>query len=157
MGAETVSSKGLVGETLFGQTGSRAWASRRAERFGPAFALRDPHPNSGGPSGPTSRRIANVQYSRSFTISFARPSEQSSGCHRGGCRSASRLTLRSPPMKSSVVDFPKASTSSLASFAVREIFLIGDERELTRLAQIRVAEVAQNKPAGNRRPVRRRR
>ena len=41
--------------------------------------------------------------------------------------------------------------------AGRKIFLIGDERELTGLAQIRVAQGAQNKPAGNRRPVRRRR
>jgi uncharacterized protein len=39
--------------------------------------------------------------------------------------------------------------------AGKKIFLIGDERELTRLAQIRVAQGAQNKPAGNRRPVRR--
>jgi len=39
--------------------------------------------------------------------------------------------------------------------AGRKIFLIGDEHELTRLAQIRVAQRAQNKPARNRRPVRR--
>jgi len=36
-----------------------------------------------------------------------------------------------------------------------KIFFIGDEHELTRLAQIRVAEGAQNKPARNRRTVRR--
>src|SRR5882724_8278416 len=36
-----------------------------------------------------------------------------------------------------------------------KIFLIGDEHELTRLAQIRVAQKAPNKPARNRRPVRR--
>jgi predicted nucleotidyltransferase len=39
--------------------------------------------------------------------------------------------------------------------AGRKIFLIGDEHELTRLAQIRVAQGAQNKPARNRRTVRR--
>jgi uncharacterized protein len=39
--------------------------------------------------------------------------------------------------------------------AGRKIFLIGDERELTRLAQVRVAQGAQNKPARNRRSVRR--
>jgi uncharacterized protein len=36
-----------------------------------------------------------------------------------------------------------------------KIFLIGDERELTRLAQIRMAKGARNKPARNRRSVRR--
>jgi predicted nucleotidyltransferase len=39
--------------------------------------------------------------------------------------------------------------------AGRKIFLIGDEHELTRLAQIRVAEGAQNKPARNRRTIHR--
>jgi predicted nucleotidyltransferase len=39
--------------------------------------------------------------------------------------------------------------------AGRKIFLIGDARELTRLAQIRVAQGAQNKPARNRRSARR--
>jgi predicted nucleotidyltransferase len=39
--------------------------------------------------------------------------------------------------------------------AGQKIFLIGDERELTRLAQVRVAKRAQNKSAGDRRPVRR--
>ncbi len=39
--------------------------------------------------------------------------------------------------------------------AGRKIFLIGEERELTILAQIRVAQGAQNKPARNRRSVRR--
>jgi predicted nucleotidyltransferase len=39
--------------------------------------------------------------------------------------------------------------------AGQKIFLIGDERELKRLAQIRVAQRAQNKPARNRRSVRR--
>jgi predicted nucleotidyltransferase len=39
--------------------------------------------------------------------------------------------------------------------AGQKIFLVGDERELTRLAQIRVAQGAQNKPARNRQPVRR--
>jgi hypothetical protein len=38
-----------------------------------------------------------------------------------------------------------------------KIFLIGDENELARLAQIRMAQGAQAEPAGNRRPVRRRR
>jgi len=38
-----------------------------------------------------------------------------------------------------------------------KIFLVGDENELTGLAQIRIAQGAQDKPAGNRRPVRRRR
>lgn len=38
-----------------------------------------------------------------------------------------------------------------------KIFLIGDENELAGLAQIRMAQGAQDKPAGNRRPVRRRR
>ena len=38
-----------------------------------------------------------------------------------------------------------------------KIFLIGDENELAGLAGIRLAQGAQNKPAGNRRPVRRRR
>lgn len=38
-----------------------------------------------------------------------------------------------------------------------KIFLIGDEGELRKLAQIRVVEDAQNKPAGNRRSVRDRR
>jgi predicted nucleotidyltransferase len=38
--------------------------------------------------------------------------------------------------------------------AGEKIFLIGDEHKLTRLAQIRVAQVAQDKPARNRRPVR---
>jgi predicted nucleotidyltransferase len=37
-----------------------------------------------------------------------------------------------------------------------KILLIGDERDLTRLAQIRVPQKAQNKPPGNRRSVRRR-
>ena len=36
-------------------------------------------------------------------------------------------------------------------------FLIGDENELARLAQIRMAQGAQEEPAGNRRPLRRRR
>ncbi len=39
--------------------------------------------------------------------------------------------------------------------AGEKIFLVGDERELIRLAQIRVAEGAQAKPGRNRRPVRR--
>jgi predicted nucleotidyltransferase len=39
--------------------------------------------------------------------------------------------------------------------ASQKIFLIGDEHELTSLAQIRVAERARNKPARNRRTVRR--
>jgi predicted nucleotidyltransferase len=39
--------------------------------------------------------------------------------------------------------------------AGQKIFLIGNEHELTRLAQIRVAQGAQNKPARNRRTVRR--
>jgi predicted nucleotidyltransferase len=39
--------------------------------------------------------------------------------------------------------------------AGQKVFLIGDERELTRLAQIRAAQGAQNKPARNRRSVRR--
>jgi predicted nucleotidyltransferase len=38
-----------------------------------------------------------------------------------------------------------------------KVFLIGDENELARLAQLRVAQGAQGEPAGNRRPVRRRR
>jgi predicted nucleotidyltransferase len=38
-----------------------------------------------------------------------------------------------------------------------KIFLIGDENELARLAQIRMAQGAQDKPARDRRPVRRRR
>jgi predicted nucleotidyltransferase len=42
-----------------------------------------------------------------------------------------------------------------SAVAGRKIFLIGDERELTGLAQVRVAQGAQNKPARNRRPVRR--
>jgi predicted nucleotidyltransferase len=37
-----------------------------------------------------------------------------------------------------------------------KIFLIGDEGELTRLAQIRMAQGAQDEPAGDRRPARRR-
>ncbi len=40
--------------------------------------------------------------------------------------------------------------------AGEKIFLIGDEHELIRLAQIRVAQGAQDKPRRNRRPVRRR-
>ena len=36
-----------------------------------------------------------------------------------------------------------------------KIFLIGDEGELTRLAQVRMAQGAQDKPAGDRRPPRR--
>jgi predicted nucleotidyltransferase len=40
--------------------------------------------------------------------------------------------------------------------AGQKIFLIGDERDLTRLAQIRMAQRTQPKPAGNRRSVRRR-
>jgi len=36
-----------------------------------------------------------------------------------------------------------------------KIFLIGDEGELTRLAQVRMAQGAQDEPAGNRRPPRR--
>lgn len=36
------------------------------------------------------------------------------------------------------------------------IFLIGDDNELARLAQIRMGEVSQDKPAGDRRPVRHR-
>jgi hypothetical protein len=39
--------------------------------------------------------------------------------------------------------------------AGEKIFLIGDEHQLTRLAQIRVAQGAQDKPGRNRRPVRR--
>jgi predicted nucleotidyltransferase len=39
--------------------------------------------------------------------------------------------------------------------AGEKIFLIGDEHELTGLAQIRVAQGAQDKPGRNRRPVRR--
>ena len=38
-----------------------------------------------------------------------------------------------------------------------KIFLIGDEHELAGLAQIRTAQGAQDEPAGNRRPLRRRR
>jgi predicted nucleotidyltransferase len=38
-----------------------------------------------------------------------------------------------------------------------KVFLIGDEDELRRLAQVRMAQGAQDKPAGNRRPLRRRR
>ncbi|MGB7758620.1 MAG: nucleotidyltransferase domain-containing protein [Bryobacteraceae bacterium] len=38
-----------------------------------------------------------------------------------------------------------------------KIYLIGDENELRRLAQIRMAQGAQDKPAGNLRPLRRRR
>jgi predicted nucleotidyltransferase len=41
--------------------------------------------------------------------------------------------------------------------AAARVFLIGDERELARLAGIRVAEGAQDKPGGDRRPVRSRR
>jgi predicted nucleotidyltransferase len=37
-----------------------------------------------------------------------------------------------------------------------KVFLIGDERDLTRLAKIRMPQRAQNKPPGNRRSVRRR-
>ena len=37
-----------------------------------------------------------------------------------------------------------------------KVFLIGDENELARLAQIRMAQGAQDEPAGNRRPARRR-
>ena len=39
----------------------------------------------------------------------------------------------------------------------RKLFLIGDENELVRLAQIRMAQGAQDESAGNRRPLRRRR
>jgi predicted nucleotidyltransferase len=39
----------------------------------------------------------------------------------------------------------------------QKIFLIGDENELARLAQIRMAQGAQDESAGNRRPLRRRR
>jgi predicted nucleotidyltransferase len=45
----------------------------------------------------------------------------------------------------------------LTSVAARaKVFLIGDEGELARLARIRLGQAAQDKPGGNRQPVRRR-